>query len=195
MLYNFFTALSTAFQDGDGYVHEPLDLHKKVMLHFCSIMFQNGHLYKSIPHVLENRDILQLEPTCVEHAAVKLWIQKIHKAEPHLHRDPKDWYAAYPKLLKALALRFIHYHRNYKDKPLRLFSASMFAQLACETFCCHIRLDGTWFCPLETADYFLKLDLPVIVLQRVAERPGCFFLESAKDIEPILLPQLELIKE
>lgn len=191
MHHNFFVALSASLSPDS----DPSDLHKRIILHFCSIMFQNGHLYKSIAHVLENKTILQLEPACIHHPAVKLWIKKIHKAEPHLHSDPKDWFIAYPKLLKALALRFIHYHRSYRDKPLRLFSANMFAQLACEVFCCHICLDGTWFCPLETADYFLKLDLPVIVMQRDLQHPGCFYLESAKDVEPLLVPQLELIKE
>jgi len=189
----FFSALSRVLTaDTGGW--SPLQMHKKVLLHFCSIMFEDGHLYTSIDHVLANCHILKLQQTCILHPAVKLWIAKVHAIEPHLHKNAKTWITAYPKLLKGLALRFIHYHRNYNDKPQRLFCARVFCQLACEAFCCHICLNGQWFYPLETADYFLKLDLPVIVL--TGGKGGLFQVGTSQDVEPLLLPdQLELIKE
>lgn len=171
-----------------------LQIHKKLILHFCSIMFVNGHLYTSIEHVLQNAKILELQNTCILHPAIKIWICKVHQKEPHLHREAKDWLATYPTLLKAAALRFIHYHRDFANKPFRLFSTRMFCQLASEAFCCHICLDGRfWFYPLETADYFLNMDLPIVSL--ITRGKGTFSL-STDTVEPLLvLPTLELIKE
>ena len=187
----FASILSTALSEQTG-GWLAAQIHKKLLLHFCSIMFENGHLYTSIDHVLQNASILTLQKTCILHPAIKIWIKKISAKQPHLHKDVKDWYDAYPKLLKATALRFIHYHRSFENKPYRLFSARMFCQLASEAFCCHICLDGnTWFYPLETADYFLNMDLPVISLCTAGN--GKFVL-STDQVEP-LLPTLELIKE
>jgi len=191
-MHTFFSALSSALDaETGGWSAE--QVHKKILLHFCSIMFENGHLYKSINHVIENSDILTLQKTCILHPAIKLWIAKIHSVEPHLHKQAKDWLKAYPKLLKGMALRFVYFHRNYAKKPQRLFCGKVFAQLACEAFCCHIRLNDQWFYPLETADYFLKLDLPIVIL--TGGGGGVFELHPNTDIEPLILPQLELIKE
>ena len=176
-------------------------IHKKLMMHFCEIMFCNiPSRFTTIQSVIDNKHSINLNKACVLHPAIKLWISRISNIEPHLHHSPADWYKAYPKLLKGLAFRFIYYHRNYEEKPHRLFCMRVFAQLACEVFCCKIAFPTgeilLWFYPLETADYYLKIDIPIVILQN--QGSGHFRLCTA-EIDPLLITQdtfeLRLIKE
>lgn len=263
---DFFSALSILLHDQtNGW--SPALLHKKLILHFCQIVFSNASAHQSISAIIAARDQLKLNKTCVLHPAIKLWIQRVSAKEKHLLKTPADWFHAYPKLLKGMALRFVHYHRNYEAKPYRLFDWRVFCQLASEVFCCKIglanspplrggefavgeepsfppgrspggkdgvgkapppsalRADGgggggvltnspplrggefvrggelvtRWFYPLETADYYLKLDLPVITLKYLGK--GRFLplteslLDSPENQDEEDTFELKLIKE
>ncbi|MBX9636381.1 MAG: hypothetical protein K2Q45_02380 [Nitrosomonas sp.] len=145
-----------------------------------------------------------MNKSCVVHPAIKLWISRVSAVEPHLHKQPLNWYETYPKVLKGSALRFLAYHRDYDKKPHRLSCMRVFAQLACEVFCCKIGIktaanakDVVWFYPLETADYYLKLDIPMVVLEYLEK--GRFRLCTA-ETDSLLFSskdtfELRLIKE
>ena len=232
MLPTFFATLATLLhEETQGW--SALLMHKKLMMHFSQIVFSNASSYNSIAELLKAKHDLVLNKTCILHPAIKLWIERVHAKELHFHKTPEDWFKAYPKLLKGLALRFIYYHRDYEAKPYRLFDRHVFCQLASEVFCCKIGLVDVealpqppppprsgggggaslsppssppplrggggdlkirWFYPLETADYYLKLDIPVIILEyhghgQFKPKTESIFLEQEDNF------QLEHIKE
>lgn len=204
MDHSFFAALAFSLKEHTNGWSASL-IHKKLMMHFCEIMFCNiPSRFTTIQSILDYRHSINLNKACVLHPAIKLWISRINSIEPHLHHSPAEWYKAYPKLLKGLAFRFIYYHRNYETKPNRLFCMRVFAQLACEVFCCKIAFQPAsgwlerllWFYPLETADYYLKIDIPIVILQNQGN--GNFRL-CTNEVDPLLINQdtfeLRLIKQ
>lgn len=177
-------------------------IHQKLILHFCSIVFTNSLGCKSIAEILNHRQSLILNPECVQHPAIKLWIKRVHAVEVHLHDSPEMWFKAYPKLFKAYILQFIHYHRSYNKKPLRLFCRQVFCQLACEVFACSITLanraeravEGVQhFYPIEAQDYYLPTSFPTIILKYLGS--GKFRYCETQDSEPLIDLQLCFVSE
>jgi hypothetical protein len=169
-------------------------IHTKVLLHFARIMFFNVSECETIAQVLNMpSDKLVLNPLCTVHPAIKHWIARIHANKPELHKTPADWMRVYPKLLKGMALRFLHYHRSYKKKQHRLFCRFVFSHLACEVFCCRIGLypipqlslaeeeeeddeSIRWFYPLDSDDYFIDMDIVTILLRPDSTLRGRYHL-------------------
>lgn len=166
---NFFACISRALEDK----FKPKVVHDKLLMQFARAMFFNVGECETVAQVLNiSSEKLVLNKACYEHPAVKVWIERVHASEPCLHKRAKDWFRIYPKLLKGLARRFLHYHMSYKQKPHRIVCRILFAHLAAELFCCRIGFiqpngKDKWIYPLDSDDYYIGMNITTIALRYV----------------------------
>jgi hypothetical protein len=168
---NFYQCIATGLGGtGTGIAAETV--HHMCLMHFARIIFSNvGSARECISQVYDSATSkeLVLREAGMVHAAVKAWIERINATQPHMHKDPRDWYHAYPKVLKGYALRFLYYHR----KPHRIMCMRVFAHLAAEIFCCRVGLtflasdDAEWIYPIDSEDYFVDMAIKSILIRKL----------------------------
>ncbi len=187
---NFYECISHALEGR----FKPKAVHDKLLMQFARTMFFNIGSCETIAQVLNiPSQTLVLNAACYKHPAIKVWIERVHEAEPCLHKSASDWYKIYPKILKGLALRFLHYHLSYKKKPHRCVCRIAFSHLVAEVFCCRVGFimpKTKWIYPLDSDDYYIGMDITTIVLKYVD--PGQF--ESFKP-KSLLVSELRLLPE
>lgn len=118
----------------------------------------------------------------IKHPAVWRLIDLAHQTNEHLPSDPYVWANKYPKVLKAVILRFINYHRNYRKHPQRLYGKLVFAHLIADLYggikfmfyecsASQVRshyLANDWkippqhICPIESSGYLSADHIPTI---------------------------------
>ncbi len=181
---NFYECIAKGLDTGLS----PETVQSMTLMHFARILFVDLGKRETPAQVYDETTSasLVLREAGMKHAAIRQWIAKVHAAEPHMHKDPRDWYRAYPKLLKGAALRFLYYHR----KPHRIMCKLVMAHLLTEIFCCRIGFvvspekmdDPEWIYPLDSEDYYIDMDIVSIAI--ICKEKGHFELQQP---EPFLV--------
>lgn len=176
---NFYQCLALGLDNGLS----PEAVQRMCLMHFARIVFNNVGGRETIEQVYDETTSkeLELREAGMVHATIKAWIARVHAKQPHLHKDPRDWYRVYPRALKGLALRFLYYHR----KPHRVMCIRVLAHLASELFCCRIGLlhdddeeePAEWIYPIDSEDYFVDMAIKSIPIQH-QQQNGTFLLAS-----------------
>lgn len=152
-----------------------LEIHNRLVLHLAQIVFVEADMCATIEEFLANYHSMTLRTSGVLHSAVKQWARRIHAKEKSVAKDPAIWLKQYPKFYKAVMLRFIHYHRDYRTKPHRLYCRRVFAHLVADLYVCRVGLldpntdQFNWIYPVDSGDYLSDVQLPAIVIQQDSE--------------------------
>lgn len=170
----FFECISRSIGNG----RDSLYIHDALLFYFMKIIFSNAN-YVDFEHfckaIVSNKTRhLVLNPKLITNDAVKQWVKRFAQVEKSVANTPDVWYLAYPKLLKGAMLRFFAYHRNYAQKPSRIYCTNVFAILVADLYNVAVGVSGKacrpgvfkvrWFYPLGAKDYYFQHTLKSIIV-------------------------------
>lgn len=157
----FFECISRGLGNQGNGAH----IQHQLLRHFARLCFNfEGETLNSLWTDVKS---LTVHHQCVSHPAIKQWIARIHSVQPCMSKSPSVWYETYRKALKGMALRFLHYHRDYARKPHRIFCTQVFSHLAADMYNCHLGFvkGGAcrWFYPLDCSNYLCDDEIPTVI--------------------------------
>lgn len=110
---------------GNYFCVNPCELHNKCLDLFANVIFQDR---LGAAFVLQNPDSTKLNLVGLVNPIIVMWLKRVS------YKTQAD--------IRILALNFLAYHWNYKEKPHRLFSVQVFALIVCELYECCILYKG-----------------------------------------------------
>jgi hypothetical protein len=183
-----------------------IQVHDTILYYFMKIVFSNA-AYTNFQDFCENiksnnTKHLKLNPQLVNNNAVKQWVKRFSHVEKSVATTPDVWFISYPKLLKGAMLRFFYWHRDYSNKPHRIYCKYVFSYLIADFYNCSVGIaeEGgenaygvRWFYPLGAKDYYQSERIKCIVIRKDTKKDSFSLLEPPEliknqgSIPPLLL--------
>ena len=122
-----------------------IQVHDTILYYFMKIVFSNA-AYTNFQDFCENiksnnTKHLKLNPQLVNNNAVKQWVKRFSHVEKSVATTPDVWFISYPKLLKGAMLRFFYWHRDYSNKPHRIYCKYVFSYLIADFYNCSVGIE------------------------------------------------------